>query len=186
MKILSVASSIPEAVTRNDDLEHRLGLEPGWIERRTGVLQRPTAAPDEATSDLAVRAGSQALERANIDPNEIGLLLLATSTPDHLLPPTAPLVAHRLGLQRAGAADLAGACAGFLYTMVLASAYGAQFRKCVLVIGANVLTRRVNSTDPATGALFSDGAGAVVLAPAETSHFLGTYLDADGAFYDVV
>jgi 3-oxoacyl-[acyl-carrier-protein] synthase III len=186
MKIISVGSCIPETVDTNDAVEARLGLEPGWIERRTGILGRPTAFPSEATSDLAIRAASLALNRSGIANDDIGLLLLATSTPDHLLPPTAPLVAHRLGLHHAGAIDLAGACAGFLYAIILANTYGDSFRKPVLVVAANILTRRVNEKDPATVALFSDGAGAVVLSPSETSHFLGSYLGSDGSSYDTI
>jgi len=163
-----------------------MGLERGWIAKRTGILQRPKAASSEATSDLAVRAAAAALKRSGVDPGDIALLLLATSTPDHLLPPTAPLVAHRLGLDGAGAADLAGACSGFLYAFTLADAYGESVGKPVLVIGANVLTRRVNNNDPATAVLFSDGAGAVVLGPAGASCMLGRYLGADGSQYDVI
>lgn len=186
MKIISVGSAIPENIETNDVVESRLGLEPGWIERRTGILGRPTASPTEATSDLAIRAGSLALKRSGLANDDIGLLLLATSTPDHLLPPTAPLVAHRLGLLYAGAVDLAGACSGFLYSTVLANAYGDSIRKPVLVVAANILTRRVNDKDPSTVALFSDGAGAVVLSPSDTSHFLGSYLGSDGSSYDTI
>lgn len=189
MKIISVGSAIPETVETNESVETRLGLEPGWIERRTGILGRPTAAPDEATSDLAIRAAAQALERAGIDRSRIGLLLLATSTPDHLLPPTAPLVAHKLGLTNAGAVDVTGACAGFLYSTILANSYGDAVNKPILVIAANILTRRVNDNDPATVALFSDGAGAVVLVPpplSAPSNFLGSYLGSDGSSYDTI
>jgi len=186
MKLISVGSSIPETVDTNEAVEARLGLEPGWIERRTGILGRPTALPTEATSDLAIRAASLALKRSGIANDDIGLLLLATSTPDHLLPPTAPLVAHRLGLHHAGAIDVTGACAGFLYSIILANAYGDSIRKPVLVVAANILTRRVNAKDPATVALFSDGAGAVVLSPGEPSHFLGSYLGSDGSSYDTI
>ncbi len=186
MRILSVASAIPETAVGNDVVESRLGLEPGWIERRTGILQRPTAARTEATSDLAIRAGAEALDRAGVDKNELALLLLATSTPDHLLPPTAPLVAHQLGLQQAGAIDLAGACAGFLYALVLGSSYVSTARKPVLIIGANVLTRRVNERDAATAALFSDGAGAVVVAPLEPSNLRGSFIGSDGSSYNAI
>src|SRR5689334_10114891 len=103
MRVLSAALAVPETVVENEAIEARLGLEPGWIERRTGVRQRPTAGAREATSDLATRAGHAALERAGIEPKDVGLLLLATSTPDHLLPPTAPLVAHQLRLAQSGA-----------------------------------------------------------------------------------
>jgi 3-oxoacyl-[acyl-carrier-protein] synthase III len=186
MKIIAVASAIPETIEHNDAVESRLHLEPGWIERRTGILGRPIALPTEATSDLAVRAGSVALKRSGIEKDDIGLLLLATSTPDHLLPPTAPLVAHRLGLAHSGAVDLAGACAGFLYSIILANAYGQAMHKPVLVIAANILTRRLNDKDSSTVALFSDGAGAVVLLPSDPSHFLGSYLGSDGSSYDTI
>src|SRR6185436_17312979 len=175
-----------ENVIKNEVLENRLGLEPGWIERRTGILQRPTAASNEATSDLAIRAGERALQQAGIERDRSGLLLLATSTPDHLLPPTAPLVAHHVALKKAGAIDLAGACAGFLYALVLGAAHVDNTKQPALVIGANVLTRRINPRDPATAALFSDGAGAVVIVPDEPSHLLASRLSADGSAYDII
>ncbi len=186
MKLVSVASAVPETVETNREVEARLKLEPGWIERRSGILQRPKAPPDIATSDVAIQAGSLALERAGLRREDIALLLLATSTPDHLLPPTAPLVAFRLGLKQAGAIDLAGACAGFLYALILADSYGQSLGKHVMVIAANVLSRRLNSQDPATAALFSDGAGAVILAPSQPSRFLGSYLAADGSSYESI
>jgi 3-oxoacyl-[acyl-carrier-protein] synthase-3 len=187
MKILSVASSIPKNFVENTEVETRLGLAPGWIERRTGILRRPTALPSEATSDLAVTAGAEAIRRAGVTAaTEIGLVLLATSTPDHLLPPTAPLVAHRLGVSAAGAIDIAGACAGFLYALVLASAWANTCSRCVLVIGANVLTKRVNPADASTVALFGDGAGAVVVSPHAPSSILASRLESDGSSYDLI
>ena len=186
MKILSAAAAVPDTLVYNDEIETRLGLSPGWIERRTGIRRRPAASPEEATSDLAVRAGAEALRSAELEGRRIGLLLLATSTPDHLLPPTAPLVAHRLNLSPAGAVDLTGACAGFLYALVLASTWADAMNSSVLVIGANILTRRVNTADAATVALFSDGAGAVVVAPQAPSSMLGSHLESDGSAYDVI
>lgn len=185
MRIAGVGSSIPEHSTSNAEIEKRLDLEEGWIERRTGILRRPSAPAQESTSDLAVRAASLAIQRSGLAAHEIGLVLLATSTPDHLLPPTAPLVAHRLGLQ-SGAIDLAGACSGFLYALVLGSHWADSSGKAALVIGANVLTRRVNPNDPATVSLFSDGAGAVVVVPSQPSSLLGTWLGSDGSAYDAM
>jgi 3-oxoacyl-[acyl-carrier-protein] synthase-3 len=112
--------------------------------------------------------------------------VLATSTPDHLLPPTAPLVAHRLSLENCGAIDVAGACSGFIYALVLASHWTDASNKASLVIGANILTRRVNQRDPATVALFSDGAGAVVIVPSQPTSLLGSYLGSDGSAYDAI
>lgn len=185
MRIVSAALTVPEHSTSNAEVESRLGLETGWIERRTGILQRPTATPEVATSDLAVRAAVLSLQHAAVDARDIGLVLLATSTPDHLLPPTAPLVAHKLGLQ-CGAVDLIGACSGFLYALVLASPWVDASGKAALVIGANILTRRVNQNDPATASLFSDGAGAVLLAPSRPTNLLGSYLGSEGSCYNVI
>jgi 3-oxoacyl-[acyl-carrier-protein] synthase III len=185
MKIGGAGSAIPENSISTSEIETRLGLETGWIGRRTGISQRPVAAADEATSDLAIRAGDAALKNAGMPPDGVGLVLLATSTPDHLLPPTAPLVAHRLGL-RAGAIDLAGACSGFLYALILGSHWVSAADKAALIIGANVLTRRIDPKDPATVALFSDGAGAVVLLPGRPTSLLGSYLGSDGSAYGVM
>jgi len=185
MKIVSAASAIPTHSASNSEVEIRLGLEPGWIERRTGIHRRPTASPDQATSDLATLAGADAIRNSGIHRQDVGLLLLATSTPDHLLPPTAPLVTHQLSL-RAGAIDLTGACSGFIYALVLAGHWSDANNKASLVIGANILTRRVNQNDPATVALFSDGAGAVVIVPSQPTALLGSYLGSDGSAYDAI
>ena len=183
--VLGVGAALPTRREPSAETERRLGLPPGWIVQRTGIRERPLVGPDEATSDLAVRAGAAALAQADLPPERIGLLLLATSTPDHLLPPTAPVVAHRLGLTCAGAIDLAGACSGFLYALALADGYVRLQHTCVLVIGANVLSRRTNPDDPKTSALFADGAGAVVLGPSESPRgIVACWLGADGACWD--
>ena len=180
--ILGCGAAVPARRVSNAELERALGLPPGWIVARTGIEERPIAGPEEATSDLAARAGAAALADAGIDPARVALLILATSTPDHLLPPTAPLVACRLGITAAGAVDLAGACAGFLYGLVLADGYCRAHGQPVLVIGANVLSRRVDPADPRTAPLFADGAGAVLLGPGEPGRgLLAAYLGADGS-----
>jgi len=185
MRVSGAGSAIPGNSTTSSEIESRLGLEAGWIARRTGIDRRPIASPDDATSDLAIRAGKAALENSGVGLDEIGLLLLATSTPDHLLPPTSPLVAHRLGLH-AGAIDLAGACSGFLYALILGSHWVDASGKSALVIGANILTRRINPEDPATVALFSDGAGAVVVSPQQQTSLLGSWLGSDGSTYGAI
>jgi 3-oxoacyl-[acyl-carrier-protein] synthase-3 len=185
-RIAAVGHALPERRVASAEIEERLGLEPGWIERRTGIRERRHAAPGEATSDLATRAAADALARAGPLAAPVGVLLLATSTPDHLLPPTAPLVAHRLGLRGCGAIDLAGACTGFLTALALAHSHCRAQRCSVLVVGANVLSRRINPADPATSALFADGAGAMLLAPAEGDDFLAFHLDSRGEFYEQV
>ena len=185
MRIAGTGLAVPEHSTSNAEIETRLGLESGWIERRTGILHRPMAAPEVATSDLAIQASREALKNSGVKPDQIGLLLLATSTPDHLLPPTAPLVAHRLGLT-AGAIDLAGACSGFVYALVLASHWVDASNKSALIVGANILTRRINPADAATISLFGDGAGAAILSPHQPTALLGSYLASDGTSYDSI
>lgn len=157
----------------NSELERRFGLEAGWVERRTGFAARRYAAADQATSDLAVEAGRMALARGGVSAEELGLVLLATSTPDHLLPGAAPAVAARLG-SVAPAMDLMAACSGFVYGLMVADAWVKGTGQAVLLIGANVLSRRVNPLDLQTACLFGDAAGAVVLAPSGTAGILAT------------
>lgn len=123
------------------------------------------AEAGDTLSGLAERAGRMALEDAKINADDIALTLLATSTPDHLLPPSAPLLAHRLGLTRSGAIDLAGACSGFLYALTLADGFVRTYGRAVLVVAANILSRRINPAERASAVLFADAAGAVVLTP---------------------
>ena len=162
MRIVSVASAIPEQQHR-PTLRSKLGW--GW--NRDGLNGEPEFFDVRRQRQRRPRRISRyrlpphAIRNSGIHGRDIGLVLLATSTPDHLLPPTAPLVAHRLGLQ-AGAIDLVGACSGFLYALVLGSHWADAAGKAALVIGANILTRRVNQNDPATVSLFSDGAGAAL------------------------
>jgi 3-oxoacyl-[acyl-carrier-protein] synthase-3 len=186
--ILALGHYAPERRVTNDEIESHLGLEAGWISRRTGIVERRFAADGEALSDLAVKAGEMALARAGFDPRRIGLLILATSTPDHLLPPTAPLVAHRLGLGGAGAIDMAGACAGFLYALTFADTFARAQGVPVLVIAANILSRRMNLDDRNSSVLFGDAAGAAIVAPSERADtgILGVHLASDGEGYGLI
>jgi 3-oxoacyl-[acyl-carrier-protein] synthase-3 len=186
--LLALGHYAPERRVTNTEIEAQLGVEAGWSERRTGIRERRFAAPDEALSDLAVKAGEMALARSGIDRSTVGLLALATSTPDHLLPPTAPLVAHRLGATGAGAIDMAGACGGFLYALTFADNFVRLNRTPALVIAANILSRRLNLNDPKSALLFGDGAGAVLLVPSDraTSGVRGVHLASDGSAYDLI
>ncbi|WP_409561412.1 beta-ketoacyl-ACP synthase III [Hyphomicrobium sp. MC8b] len=178
----------PERVVPNHEIEARLGLEAGWIKRRTGIDARRYAAEGEALSDIAIKAGDMALARSGMSRDDVGLLLLATSTPDHLLPPSAPLVAHRLRLSNAGAIDMAGACAGFLYALTLADSFVRTQGIPVLVIAANILSRRINESDRGSSVLFADAAGAVLLAPTERrdAGVIGAHLASKGQYYDLI
>lgn len=179
---------VPRRCVENAEIEERLGLEPGWIERRTGIRARHWAEPDDTLSGLAASAGAAAIKNAGIAPDDIALTLLATSTPDHLLPPSAPLLAHRLGLANSGAIDLAGACSGFLYALTLADGFVRAQGRPVLVVAANILSRRINPAERASAVLFADAAGAVVLVPSQDveTGILGVDLASDGSRYDLI
>lgn len=187
-RILAFGRHAPDRRVDNAELEGRLGLEEGWIERRTGIRARRYAAPGEALTDIARPAAEAALAASGVARADIALTLLATSTPDHLLPPSAPLLAHKLGLTRSGAVDLAGACAGFLYALALADGFVRVHGRPALVVAANILSRRINPDDKVSAVLFADAAGACVLAPSRDAGvgILGADLTSDGAHYDLI
>jgi 3-oxoacyl-[acyl-carrier-protein] synthase-3 len=166
-RIAGFGHYVPSRRVENAELETSLGLEPGWIEQRTGIRARHWAGEGDRLSDLAAKAGESALQDAGLDRGDIALTLLATSTPDHLLPPSAPLLAHRLNLINSGAIDLAGACSGFLYALTLADGFVRTQGRPVLVVAANILSRRINPAERASAVLFADAAGAVVLVPSD-------------------
>ncbi|BCH19298.1 beta-ketoacyl-ACP synthase III [Mesorhizobium sp. L-2-11] len=187
-RLLGFGHHAPARKVENPEIENRLGLDPGWIERRTGIRSRFWATEEDTLSGLAAQAGDMALASAGIDRSDVGLLLLATSTPDHLLPPSAPLVAHRLGLSRAGAVDLTGACAGFVYALMFADGFTRLHGKPALVIAANILSRRINPAERASSVLFADAAGALVIGPCEDPYqgILGASVDSDGSRYGLI
>jgi 3-oxoacyl-[acyl-carrier-protein] synthase-3 len=187
-EIIGFGRYAPQRRVLNAEIEERLKLERGWIERRTGILERRYAADGEALTDMAAAAGEEALAQSGIDRSRIALTLLATSTPDHPLPPSAPLLAHCLGLMHSGCIDLAGACAGFLYALVLADGFVRAQDAPVLVVAGNVLSRRINPAERASCILFADAAGSLVLAPTERPGcgLLGASLAAEGSGYDLI
>lgn len=187
-EIAGLGHYAPERRVTSAEIEARLGLEPGWIVRRTGITARRFAADNEALSDIAVHAGNMALSNSGVRREDIALTILATSTPDHLLPPTGPLVAHRLGLPNSGAIDMAGACSGYLYALTFADGFVRSQGKPVLVIAANILSRRINPAERASAVLFADAAGAAVLMPTTRAHtgILGVKLAAQGSGYELI
>ncbi|GGU33202.1 beta-ketoacyl-ACP synthase III [Streptomyces violascens] len=162
--ITGIGSCLPDHILSNDDIiaAGALATSDDWIRTRTGIDKRRRVAPGQTTGDLATGAGSAALASAG-NPR-VDLVILATSTPDHPCPATAPWVAHRLGLDQVPAFDLAAVCSGFLYALATATASirGGLCRSC-LVIGADTYSTIINPHDRETAGLFGDGAGAVVL-----------------------
>jgi 3-oxoacyl-[acyl-carrier-protein] synthase-3 len=187
-RLAGLGHAVPQRRVENAEIEQRLGLEPGWIERRTGIRARRWAEPAQTLTELAGQAAAMALESAGVARAEVGLTLLATSTPDHLLPPSAPLLTHRLRLSNSGAIDLTGACAGFLYALTLADGFVRTQGKAVLIVAANLLSRRINPAETASSILFADAAGAVLLAPSRSpaSGVRSVDLASDGSQYDLI
>ena len=167
LAIVGLGTAVPDSRLTNADLEAVMDTSDEWIVERTGIRERRVAAHDETTATLATAAGAEALKDAGVSPDEIGLLLVATTPPVQLFPATAALVQDALGL-RCGAFDLMAACSGFVYGMVAASgmtAIGGGGDGPALVVGSEILTRIVNPDDRSTRVLFGDGAAAAVLAP---------------------
>ena len=166
--ILGTGHSYPEGILTNADLERIVDTSDEWITSRTGIKQRRKADPNEYTSQFAVRASREAIERAGIEPEQVDLILCATVTPDQILPSTGCLIQAQLGAHKAAAMDIVAACSGFLYGLTLADAMIKSGQsKYALVIGAEILTRYVDYTDRSTCVLFGDGAGAAVLGAVE-------------------
>ncbi|MCL5104701.1 MAG: ketoacyl-ACP synthase III [Armatimonadetes bacterium] len=181
--IISVGSAVPERVLTNADLEKMVDTNDEWIRTMTGISERRMAADNEATSDYAVKAARVALERANLEPSDIDLIIVATVTGDYTFPSTACIVQNALGCKGTPAFDLGAGCSGWVYALSTAHAFvSGGFHRRVLVIGADLLTKITNWTDRATCILFGDGAGAAVVGPVEHDYgFLGFELGADGS-----
>ena len=167
----------------NAELEKLVDTSNDWILSRTGIRERRIAAEGEFTSDMGARAAEQALRQANIDPQTVDLIIVATCTPDTIFPSTACHIQFKIGATKAAAFDLQAACSGFLYALVTAEQFIASGAyETVLVIGAEKISSIVNWQDRNTCVLFGDGAGAVVLQPREGAHGLRSFdLGADGA-----
>jgi len=180
--IIGLGHWSPAEVVPNSALAGRLGVDDAWIVKRTGVQTRRRAAPTERLSDMATWAGRRALNDAGVEPHDVDLVLVATMTQDEITPNTAPLVAHELGAERAGAMDIGAACSGFLAALRMAAGQIETGRaEKILVIGAEALTRLLDYDDPKTAHLFGDGAGAVVLGADGPGEIGPIMLAADGA-----
>ncbi len=191
-KITGTGSHLPPRRVSNDDLVAELaaqGIESSseWIVERTGIRARHFAAPEVTSSQLAVAAARQALASAGLQPQQIDLIIVATSTPDMVFPSTACLVQHELGAPGGAAFDIQAVCAGFVYAVSVADAMiKAGTASKALVIGAEVFSKILDFKDRGTCVLFGDGAGAVVLEASTTPGILATELHADGQHHDIL
>ena len=186
-KITGTGSYLPEKIVTNSDLEKILDTSDQWIRERTGICERRVAHEGETSADMAEVAGQRALKAAGINPEEVGLLVVGTTTPDLVFPSTACLLQARLGLPDCGAMDVNAACSGFMYALSIADKYvRCGDVKTALVIGVDKLTSMIDWNDRGTAVLFGDGAGAVVLEAADEGGILSTHIHAAGRHSDLL
>ena len=185
--IIGVGEYLPDKILTNADLEKMVDTSDEWITTRTGIKERHLAAKGEAASDLATKAAKEALKDADVSPEDLDLIIIATITPDMQFPSTATFVQANLGAKDAVCFDISAACAGFIYAISVAHQFIARGTcKNALVIGAEVLSTITDWQDRNTCVLFGDGAGACVLAEAKSGGILSTYLGSDGTKTDLL
>lgn len=183
-KIVGTGSYLPEKILTNHDLEAMVETSDQWITERTGIKKRHIIAGDETTTDLAYNAAVKALEAANLQANDIDLIVVATSTPTRIFPSTASLLQEKLGITNACPAfDVQAVCTGFIYALTVADKFVKSGSvENVLVVGAEAFSRIVDWTDRNTCVLFGDGAGAVVLQASKQPGVLSTHIHSDGKY----
>ncbi len=180
--IIGIGSYVPDRIVTNFDLEKMVDTSDKWIVERSGISERRIAEENMPTSEMAVRAAEQAIANAGIKPEEIGLIIVATVTPDHFFPSTACLVQNRIGAVNAAAYDLSAACAGFIYALSNAWQYiRTGIYKYALIIGADALSKITDWEDRNTCVLFGDGAGAFLLGEVEEGGVLSSHMGSDGS-----
>ncbi|OGA51869.1 MAG: 3-oxoacyl-ACP synthase [Betaproteobacteria bacterium RIFCSPLOWO2_12_FULL_63_13] len=186
-KIVGTGSCLPEKVVTNEDLAMRMDTSDEWIRARTGIRQRHIADVSQTSSDLAVPASLQALAAAGMAPAKVDLIIVATSTPDHVFPSTACLLQARLGIKGCPAFDIQAVCTGFVYGLAVADKFiRSGQHKSALVVGAEVFSRILDWDDRSTAVLFGDGAGAVVLRADSRPGVMASALHADGSHADIL
>ena len=186
-RIMGTGSQLPERIVTNSDLEKVVATTDEWIRSRTGIRERRIVSDGETTTTLALEACRKALAAAAIEPEEIDLFVVGTTTPDLIFPSSACLLQKQLGLRDVGAMDINAACSGFMYALSVADKYiRCGDARRVLVCGAETLSKLINWNKRDTAVLFGDGAGAVVLEASEEPGILSTHIHADGNYADLL
>jgi 3-oxoacyl-[acyl-carrier-protein] synthase-3 len=186
-KIAGTGRELPDRIVTNKEMESIMDTSDEWIRERTGISERRFVEDGQTTATLAEQACRKALEAADVNPGEIDLLVLGTTTPDLIFPSTACLVQTSLGLKDCGAMDVNAACSGFMYALSVADKYvRCGDAKKVLVCGAETLSKILNWDKRDTGVLFGDGAGAVVLEASNEPGIMSTHIHADGKHADLL
>ena len=182
--ILGMGHSYPEGILTNADLEKMVETSDEWITTRTGIKQRHKAADNEYTSQFGTSAARQALERSGLKPEDVDIIICATTTPDQIMPSTGALLQAQIGATNAAGMDVFAACSGFLYGLTLVESMIKTGQiKYALVVGAEVLTKYVDYTDRGTCVIFGDGAGAAVVGPVNSGKgILATKIRSDGRY----
>jgi 3-oxoacyl-[acyl-carrier-protein] synthase-3 len=183
-RIIGTGGYLPEKILTNHDLAQMVETSDEWIFSRTGIRERHVVATNETTSDQAFEAAKRAIEMAGIDPQNIDLIIVATTTPDLIFPSTACILQKKLGIKSGGPAfDIQAVCSGFVYALATADQFIRSGQsKCALVVGAETFSRIMDWTDRNTCVLFGDGAGAVILTASESPGIISTHLHADGSY----
>ena len=186
-RIIGTGSYLPEKVWTNHEFAERLATSDEWIVARTGIRQRHIADDLQSTSDLALPAALQAIAAAGLEPRDIDLIIVATTTPDMVFPSTACLLQAKLGIAGGPAFDVQAVCSGFVYGLSLADHLltGGPYRNA-LVVGAEIYSRILDWNDRSTCVLFGDGAGAVVLGKGQQAGIIASRLHADGSYADIL
>ncbi len=186
-RIAGTGRYLPDNIVTNADLEKIVDTTDEWIRTRTGIESRRIALPGQTTVDLSEGAARNAMEAAGVTPADIDFIAFGTTTPDLVFPNCAVLLQARLGIHGCAAFSVEAACSGFIYALSIADKY-VRFgeAKCALVVGAETLSRFVDWKDRNTCVLFADGAGAVVLKPAEEAGIVSTHIHADGEYQDLL
>ncbi|NOQ13388.1 MAG: beta-ketoacyl-ACP synthase III [Methyloprofundus sp.] len=186
-KVIGTGGYLPAEVKTNEHISQTVDTSDSWIFERTGIKSRRIAAQDETTSSMAEIAARQAIEMADIAPNEIDLIIVATGTPENVYPGAGCMLQHRLGIKTGVAFDIQAACSGSIFGLDMANQYiksGAA--KTVLVVGSEINSRITDWTDRGTCILFGDGAGAVLLQASDEPGVLSTHIHSDGRFEDLL
>ena len=187
-KVLATGGRVPDRVVKNSFFDYLIEDADTWIFSRTGIRERRFAGEDEATSDSATAAALRALEAGKIDPLSLNCIIVATSTPDMTLPPTACMVQKNIGATNAFAFDMNAVCSGFVYAVEAADNFIKSGKyKRILVIGADTYSKMLDFQDKSTCPLFGDGAGALILeATDERTGILHTHIESDGSRWDLI
>ncbi len=186
-RLTGSGSYLPKKVLTNQDLEALVDTSDEWIVARTGISERRVVEEDEFTCDLAEKASREALKKAGVCPNQVDLIVVATTTPDQVFPSTACLLQQRLGIRGCPAFDVQAVCAGFIFALDVANRFvRTQGARCALVVGAETFSRIIDWTDRGTCILFGDGGGAVVLQADDQPGIHSTHLHSDGTYKDLL